>query len=232
VIPPRSGTPMPQSSKYVENQLLFCLQEAAEYRNLAVDGLPAELKNHLLGLAALWDEQADQFLSVRPASRVTSPNKPVLKSKKSLRETLASLSKLAEEQVPGAVAGFALVDGTGNFFTEAVFPSVPDFFRDAIARIPIAAPYTGTCVEAICTGRVTTCDDIRADTRFDPKWRNEYLRNGLKAVQSQPISLGEGTYAGTFVISFREVARAEHWDASVMRKFADLGSDAIKLHAK
>jgi hypothetical protein len=51
------------SSKYAEKQqLLFCLQEAAEIRNLLGNGLPPEMEKHLIGLAAIWDEQAAQLL--------------------------------------------------------------------------------------------------------------------------------------------------------------------------
>jgi hypothetical protein len=49
-------------------------------------------------------------------------------------------------------------------------------------------------------------------------------------MRSQPVSLGEGTYAGTFVIGFKEVASAKTWNDNVMRKFADLASDAIEQH--
>ena len=43
----------------------------------------------------------------------------------SLRGVLAALSYLAEEALPGSVVGFTLVDPTGTFISDAVFPSLP-----------------------------------------------------------------------------------------------------------
>jgi hypothetical protein len=216
---------MAKPSNYTENQLLFCLQEAAGYRNLVVDGIPPGLTDHLLGLAAFWDHQADQLVagSANPATSSANANM-------SLFETLASLSQAAEEQVPGGVAGFTLVDPTGMFFSEAIFPSLPDFFQNSIPSIPVSEPYTGTCVAAVCTGTVVTCENIRLDDRFNPKWRDVCLRSGIVSVQSQPISLGAGPYAGTFAVGFKEVGSDKHWNANVMKKFADLAASAIRKH--
>lgn len=204
---------MPKRPSSARSFELFCLQMAAECRNYSIDGLPPELKESFLRIARIWEAKAELF--------DIGPVKP-------LRETLAALSQLAEERVPGAVAGFTLVDGTRTFFSEAVFPSLPGFFQDSIASIPISVPYVGTCAESIATGAAVTCGDILSDSRFDPKWRALCARSGLKAVQSHPISLGEGMYEGTFVIGFKEVATAEFWNDGVMREFANLGAEAIK----
>jgi hypothetical protein len=98
-----------------------------------------------------------------------------------LHEKLAVLAKKAEQKMPGAIAGFALVDPTGLFIKEAVFPSLPPTFQEAIAFIPLSVPYIGTCAQAICTGSTVSSFDITSDERFDAGWRRLCLASGIHA---------------------------------------------------
>jgi hypothetical protein len=126
-----------------------------------------------------------------------------------------------------------LVDPTGLYIKEAIFPSLPAVFQDSIAYIPLAVPYTGTCAQAICTGTSVISNDILADTHFDKKWRDLCLRCGIKALQSTPIRKGEGAPEGTFVIAYKQPASSdESWNYTLMADFAELAYDAIPLHRR
>jgi GAF domain-containing protein len=145
----------------------------------------------------------------------------------SVRDVLISLSKLAEEVFPRAVAGYTLVDPTGTFINEATFPSLPGFER-AIVSIPVDA-HAGTCVEAIRSGSVVGSNDILGDIRFEVHWRDLCLRCGIKSLQSVPIRTN-GAIAGTFVLGYRTVSQDARWDFAAMDVFAGLARDAAELH--
>ena len=146
----------------------------------------------------------------------------------SLRGVLAALSYLAEEALPGSVVGFTLVDPTGTFISDAVFPSLPPTFENAIVSIPVDA-HAGTCVEAIRTGSAVVSNDILGDIRFDVNWRDLCLRCGIKSLQSIPIRTKRAT-EGTFVLGYRTVSQDARWDTAAMEMFAGLAADAIDLY--
>ena len=55
-----------------------------------------------------------------------------------------------------------------------------------LSHSPVAAPYIGTCAQALCEDRIVVCPDVATDTRFDAGWRRLYLDFGLRSVQSAP----------------------------------------------
>jgi GAF domain-containing protein len=148
---------------------------------------------------------------------------------RSLRDALISLARLAEDEFPHAVAGYTLVDPTGTYLNEAVFPSLPPVFESSIVLIPVAA-HAGTCVEAIRAGTPVLSNDILGDARFDLNWRDLCLRCGVKSVQSIPIRKGAGPTKGTFVLGYRDVSHDASWNMPLMEVFAALASDAIRLY--
>jgi hypothetical protein len=145
-----------------------------------------------------------------------------------LHETLAVLAKNAEQTLPGAIAGFALVDPTGMFIKEAVFPSLPPTFQEAIAFIPLSVPYIGTCAQAICTGSTVSSFDIASDTRFDAGWRRLCLASGIHALKSKPLQEGNRVPVGTFVVGFKEPSSSERWDETLMTEVATLACEGIR----
>jgi GAF domain-containing protein len=146
----------------------------------------------------------------------------------SLIDTLATYCKLAEQRIPGAIAGYTPADPTGMLIKQAVFPNLPRSFQGAIKAIPLAIPYTGTCAQAICTGIAVASDDITVDARFDTGWRRLCLDNGIKSLRSKPIRVDP--CEGTFVIGFKHATTPDDWDDALMTEFADLAAEAIKRH--
>src|SRR5687768_298154 len=90
---------------------------------------------------------------------------------RTLRDTLNALSRLAEAEMPGAVAGYTLVDEAYSVIKESVFPSLPPVFQESISLIPLREPFTGACAQAIYEGTPVISNDILSDMRFDMKWR-------------------------------------------------------------
>jgi GAF domain-containing protein len=148
----------------------------------------------------------------------------------SLRDALNSLSKLAEQELPGSVAGYTLVDPTGLFIKEAMFPSLPPVFQESISLVPVSEPSTGTCVEALRTGTSVVSNDILGDARFNPKWRDLCLRCGIKSVHSIPIRQDGSLTEGTFVLGYKEIGSDARWNHELMEEFADLAFEAIRLY--
>jgi hypothetical protein len=148
---------------------------------------------------------------------------------RSLHDALIALSKLAEEQFPDGLAGYTLVDPSGTYLYDAVFPSLPTIFENTIISIPVAA-HAGTCVEAIRSGTPVISNDILGDIRFDPNWRDLCLRCGIKSVRSIPIRDGAGPIEGTFVLGYRALSHDAHWNMGLMEVFAALAHDAIVLY--
>jgi GAF domain-containing protein len=152
----------------------------------------------------------------------------IIRRSRTLQDTLEALCKLAEQQRPGSIAGVALVDGTGLYLERAYFPSLSDDFQNAIAFVPLAMPYTGTCAEAICRGIAVSSTDITNDSRFEPNWRSLCLRHGLQSIKSVPVTRQDGTVLGTFVVGFREpVSSDDYWDKDLMATFAGLVARAL-----
>src|SRR5688572_21290930 len=107
----------------------------------------------------------------------------------SLHDMLRALAALAEEVLPGSIAGYTLVDDAGFVIRESLFPSLPPQFQQAISLVPLQPPSLGSCVESIRTGTSIVSNDILGDARFDPKWRDLCIRYGIKSIQSVPIRI-------------------------------------------
>src|SRR5262245_20687018 len=119
-------------------------------------------------------------------------------------DLIDGLCVLAEELQSGAIAGCTVIDGRSATFHKSVFPSLPPSSVSTLCHSPIAAPYIGTCAQAVCEKRIVVCPDVAADTRFDAGWRRLYLGFGLHSVQSAPVFSCNGSPLGTFVMASRQ----------------------------
>lgn len=147
----------------------------------------------------------------------------------SLQDTLARLAHLAEEDLPGAHAGYTFVDEDQTCVRAAVFPSLPSTFQDALAFTPLTEPFIGSCVQSIRTGTNVVSNDILADMRFDGRWREVCLKHGLKSLRSTPIRTAERV-EGTFVIGYLETSSDTRWNGDLMSEFASHGAEAMSLY--
>ena len=161
---------------------------------------------------------------------VAARGRQIILNGENLHDTLRALSRLAEETIPDAVAGYTLVDPSHSFIKESVFPSLPAIFQDSIAAVPLFERVVGTCTESLRNRVPVISNDILADTQFDMNWRDLCLRCGLKSVQSIPICDRDGVPEGTFVLGYRHPASDADWDSATMATFANLAGEAIRLY--
>lgn len=121
-------------------------------------------------------------------------------------DALVEACALAERLEPNAIVGYTTIDSRGHVatFQTAVYPRLPTWPFSKLHDVPIARPYAGTCVQAICEGRTITCSDVATETGFDPNWRAACAEFGLRSVQSAPVFGFDGRPLGTFVTSSRQ----------------------------
>ena len=136
-------------------------------------------------------------------------------------EALRLICDLAEETVPGAVAGVTIAQGNGSHIATGVFPRLPQSFSDALRLLPMTPPFIGPCAQAICKGEIVTSTEISTETRFDAAWRGRCLGVGVASLQVVPVFAPEHRGAlGTFVMAFWEPHELAYWKPSVMTPLA------------
>jgi hypothetical protein len=136
-------------------------------------------------------------------------------------EALRLICDLAEETVPGAVAGVTIAQGNGSHIVTGFFPSLPQYFSDALRLLPVSPPFIGPCAQAICKGEIVTSTKIITETRFDAAWRGRCLGIGIASLQAVPVFAPEHRGAlGTFVMAFWEPRELAYWKPSVMTPLA------------
>lgn len=145
---------------------------------------------------------------------------------------MANLSDLVElcckleSLAPGSFAGMTLTDEKHTHIEQALFPSLPNSFSQALTDVPLSPSDFGSCVKAIACGHTITCPDIEADQLFDEKWRSVCLGYGLRSLQSRPVYVN-GKARGTFVLAYREPKPESEWDGALMAFAADAAGDVL-----
>ena len=105
------------------------------------------------------------------------------------------ICRMAEEFVPGSLAGVTILDRAGHTFEGCVMPSAPSFAA-AIAGIEVGPPHAGTCAAAVYRGTPVSSTDAAADERFDPVWRRLNADHGVRCIQSRPVTSADGRALG------------------------------------
>src|SRR4029077_15518618 len=78
---------------------------------------------------------------------------------------LEKICRMAEEFVPGSLAGVTILDRAGITFEGCVMPSAPPFAA-ALAGIGGGPPHAGTCAAAVHSGLPVSSSDVATDARF------------------------------------------------------------------
>jgi GAF domain-containing protein len=143
---------------------------------------------------------------------------------------LVGLCRKLESLAPGSFAGMTLTDENHSYIEQALFPSLPDSFSQALTDVPLNPSSFGSCVKAIACGQTITCPDIEADRLFDEKWRSVCLGYGLRSIQSRPVYVS-GRARGTFVLAYREPKPESEWDGALMTFAADAAGDVLQQFA-
>jgi hypothetical protein len=116
-------------------------------------------------------------------------------------DALVAACALAELFEPNTIVGYTTIDNRSAVatFQTAVYPRLPTWPFSKVHDVPITRPYVGTCAQAICEGRIITCNSIATETNFNPTWRAACSQFGLRSVQSAPVFGFDGRPLGTFV---------------------------------
>jgi PAS domain S-box-containing protein len=121
-----------------------------------------------------------------------------------LEDILNALSLMIEEQRSGTLASVLLLNPDGVHLDFVAGPSLPDEWRQQMAKLPIG-PCAGSCGTAAFRGPPVIVSDIKTDPLWEvPEHRASALKHGLRASWSNPVLSSKGKVLGTFCIYYRE----------------------------
>jgi PAS domain S-box-containing protein len=126
----------------------------------------------------------------------------------SLRDSLTSLLRFIEHEVPELLCSVLLLDADGLHLRHGSAPSLPADYCRAIDGASIG-PRAGSCGTAAYLGKQIIVSDIETD----PLWAEykELARpHGLRACWSTPILGPAGKVVGTFAMYFKEPRSPEN----------------------
>jgi signal transduction histidine kinase/PAS domain-containing protein/ActR/RegA family two-component response regulator len=126
-----------------------------------------------------------------------------------LREVLADLARLVEEQDPGLLCSVHLVQDDGRTLRAGAGPSLPPDDILAMDGVSTGPPPAGPCCLVLQTGQEVLVTDLAADLRWSPAWRDRALANGLRSVLSTVVRGAGGVPLATFVMYRREPGNPE-----------------------
>jgi PAS domain S-box-containing protein len=121
-----------------------------------------------------------------------------------LEDILNALSLMIEEQRSGTLASVLLLNPDGVHLDFVAGPSLPDEWRQQMAKLPIG-PCAGSCGTAAFRGSPVIVSDIKTDPLWEvPEHRASALKHGLRTSWSNPVLSSKGKVLGTFCIYYRE----------------------------
>jgi PAS domain S-box-containing protein len=121
-----------------------------------------------------------------------------------LEDILNALSLMIEEQRSGTLASVLLLNPDGVHLDFVAGPSLPDEWRQQMAKLPIG-PCAGSCGTAAFRGSPVIVSDIKTDPLWEvPEHRTSALKHGLRASWSSPVLSSKGKVLGTFCMYYRE----------------------------
>ncbi|MFA7350298.1 MAG: diguanylate cyclase, partial [Methylotenera sp.] len=143
-----------------------------------------------------------------------------------LRKLLESVVLGVEALNPKMLCSILLLDAAAKRLSDAIAPSLPEFYNKAIngAEIGLSA---GSCGTAAFTGETVIVEDI-ATHPYWVAYRALANRAGLQACWSQPVFASTGRVLGTFAIYHREKATPTPVDLALIEQCAQLVSIAIE----
>ena len=143
-----------------------------------------------------------------------------------LSSILDQLMLSIEERHPDTYCSILLVSEDGRELRHAAAPSMPPFWNQAIARLPIAES-VGSCGTAAFRGERVIVENVATH----PYWgivRELAARAGLGACWSQPFKDSHGKVLGTFAIYHRRPAAPSAKEIQLIEDYAKLAQLAVE----
>jgi PAS domain S-box-containing protein len=145
--------------------------------------------------------------------------------------TLDALCHLVETMVSDCFCSIVLVDASGTKLREAIAPSLPAAFNDAVRDWPVDRR-GGPCAMAAAQKIQVIMSDVAADTRWRNSWRALAEAHGLRSCWSTPILDTSGKVLGTFAMYYGEPKTPTPLDQSLIEQFTHIAGIAIERAAK
>lgn len=142
-----------------------------------------------------------------------------------MTETLTTLIKLIEEDVPGMWGSILLLDDDGVHVHNGATPSLPVEYVNALEGLPIG-PQAGSCGTAAYRKEAVIVEDIATDPLWE-HYRSLAMQFGLRACWSTPIFDKQNQVLGTFAMYYRHPALPESYHQQLIDDATYLASIAI-----
>ena len=145
----------------------------------------------------------------------------------SLDEVLATVIRVIEAISAGVIGSILVCEPGQQRFGMAIAPSLPADYAALLETATTAPPFFGPCSMAVHGNEIVACEDVAADSRWSPQWRNLVLGHGLARCRSVPIVSPHGGCLGSFGLYVRGDGTAFP-DPAVLAAMADLAAIAIE----
>lgn len=143
-----------------------------------------------------------------------------------VHELLVNITQGVEKLNSDMICSVLLVNNEGTRLVDAVAPSLPEFYNQAVNNLEIAVGI-GCCGTAAATRQRVIAEDLQTHPYWQA-YRTLVDRAGLRACWSQPIISSTGQVLGTFAIYHRYPYVPNEEDTSVVEQAAYLVSIAIE----
>lgn len=143
-----------------------------------------------------------------------------------MKDVLAEMVRIIEENQPGNLMSVLLVDPDGQHLVHGAAPSLPQGWIDLISRVPIGDGQ-GSCGTAAFRGERVIVDDI-ATHPFWSDYRDQALAHELRSCWSHPIKDGHGRVLGTFAIYRHQATHPTAHDLDLLEDYAKLARLVIE----
>lgn len=131
-----------------------------------------------------------------------------------------------ESLYPEMMGSISMLDAEGIHLVNAIAPSLPDFYNEAVEGVTIGLG-VGSCGTAAFTGQRVVAEDITVH----PYWvsyRELTKKAGLQSCWSQPVIAGvERKVMGTVAIYHKKPHTPDHYDIQLIEQAAQLIGIAI-----
>lgn len=144
-------------------------------------------------------------------------------------DTLDTLVRLVESEMPGTLCSILMIDDSGNHLRVAAAPSFPDYYNEAIDGMSISTGQ-GSCGTAAFEDQTIIVDNIQTHPYWE-QFKELAARAGLAACWSEPIRNGQGHVLGTIAMYYRTPRTPKHAEIKIINQMAQLVGIVIERDA-
>ena len=179
-----------------------------------------------LGVVSVSIARARELAQTRRALEDQQAIQRMIAQEQPLPETLESLCRMLERELPQAICSVMLVNDAGTHLEFAAGNRLPTAYRNAVQRILISAN-NGACGSAAYQGSTVICANIAEDERWHG-YHGVAKEAGLASCWSSPVYGGEGQLVGTIAAYYPRPSTPSGADTAPIEKAAGLLALAIE----